>query len=248
MAERRGMLSWILLVVVLIVGFFVGRSIWYSLRDTRAELERQKQKTAELEKRDQQMRAYVDSLNQVLARLEQEERRLLAERNELERRLQSLQREYRSVLARLDSVWEAGAVIAEVEAAYPHWRGQIREATRADGVHALIAPRFFGADAAETKIKLDKSVKEMAVKDSVITNLDQTLSVKNEQVRTLMLKADTLQSNYDNVFAEYKVLDKKYQDLLKKKWFTLNFSPGNILTGAAGFAAGYGVGYLRYKD
>ncbi len=248
MAERRGVISWILLALVVIVAFFVGQSIWHSLQDTRAELDRQKQKTAELEKRDQAMRAYVDSLNQVLVQLEQQEQQLRAERTELERRLQSLQREYRHVLARLDSVWEAGAVIAEVEAAYPHWRGQIREATRADGVHGLLAPRFFGADAAETKIKLDRSGKEIAVKDSVIANLDQTLSVKDEQVRTLMFKADTLQKNYDQVFAEYKVLDEKYRDLLQKKWFSLHFSPGNILTGAAGFAAGYGVGYLQYKD
>lgn len=242
MAKRTGAISWILLILVAIVAVVVGTSIWYSLRDTRAALDEQKKKVAELSRADSLMKTYVDSLNGAFAELLREEERLQAERERLEQELNKIEKKYAKVLARLDTVWTAGAVIHEMDGAFPHWRGQIREATRADGVHALIVPRFFGADAAEAKIKLDKSQEVLAVKDSTIAVLDSTLAIKNAEVQTLVLKADTLQKSYDRVWGEYKILDEQYRKLLVRKWFTLHLGPGNILSAGAGAAAGYVIG------
>jgi predicted nuclease with TOPRIM domain len=242
MSKIKSSVSWILLIIILLVGFFVSQSIWASLKDTRAELARQKAIAEELARKDAAMRAYVDSLNQVLARLEQEEQRLVIERGRLRNELDELQNRYGRIRARLDTLWQAGSVIAELDEAFPHWRGQIREATRSDGVHALIAPRFFGADVAETKAKLDKSLQEIQIKDSTIANLDSTLSIKNEEVKVLTFKADSLQKTYDHLWTEYQALDENYQKLLKQKWFTLRFSPGNILSFVGGGAVGYVIG------
>ncbi len=242
MAKITGGISWILLILVVIVAIVVGTSIWQSLRDTRAALDEQKKKVAELTRADSLMRAYVDSLDGVFAELQREEQRLKAERERLEQELTKIEKKYAKVLARLDTVWTAGAVINELDSAFPHWKGQIREATRADGVHALIVPRFFGADAAETKIKLDKSEEKMAIKDSTISVLDSTLANKSEQVKTLLFKADTLQKSYDRVWGEYKILDEKYRKLLVRKWFTLHLGPGNILSAGVGATAGYLIG------
>jgi peptidoglycan hydrolase CwlO-like protein len=242
MAKRTGVLSSILLILALIVAIVVGVSIWYSLRDTRAALAEQKKKMAELTRADSLMKAYVDSLDGAFAELQREEQRLKAERERLEQELTKIEKKYAKVLARLDTVWTAGAVINELDSAFPHWKGQIREATRADGVHALIVPRFFGADAAETKIKLDKSQEQLANKDGTIAILDSTLTIKNAEVQTLVLKADTLQKSYDRVWGEYKILDEKYRKLLVRKWFTLHLGPGNILSAGLGATAGYLVG------
>ncbi|MGH7599973.1 MAG: Tar ligand binding domain-containing protein [bacterium] len=242
MAKITGGISWILLILVVIVAIIVGTSIWHSLRDTRAALDEQKKKVAELTRADSLMRAYVDSLDRAFAELQREEQRLRAERERLEQELTKIEKKYAKVLARLDTVWTAGAVIHELDSAFPHWKGQIREATRGDGVHALIVPRFFGADAAETKIKLDKSEEKMAIKDSTIAVLDSTLANKSEQVKTLLAKADTLQKSYDRVWGEYKILDEKYRKLLVRKWFTLHLGPGNILSAGIGATAGYLIG------
>ncbi len=242
MAKITGGISWILLILVVIVAIVVGTSIWYSLRDTRAALDEQKKKVAELTRADSLMRAYVDSLDGAFAELQREEQRLIAKRDSLEKALAKIEAKYAKVLARLDTVWTAGAVIHELDSAFPHWKGQIREATRADGVHALLVPRFFGADAAETKIKLDKSEEKMAIKDSTIAVLDSTLAIKNAEVQTLLFKADTLQKSYDRVWGEYKSLDEKYRKLLVRKWFTLHLGPGNFLSAGIGATAGYFIG------
>jgi DNA repair exonuclease SbcCD ATPase subunit len=242
MAKISGAISWILLILVAIVAIVVGTSIWYSLRDTRAALDEQRKKVAELTRADSLMRAYVDSLDGAFAELQREEQRLIARRDSLEKALMKIEAKYAKVLARLDTVWTAGAVINELDGAFPHWKGQIREATRADGVHALIVPRFFGADAAEMKIKLDKSQEELANKASTIAVLDSTLAIKNGEVQTLLFKADTLQKSYDRVWAEYKILDEKYRKLLVRKWFTLHLGPGNILSAGLGATAGYLIG------
>jgi DNA repair exonuclease SbcCD ATPase subunit len=242
MAKISGAISWILLILVAIVAIVVGTSIWYSLRDARAALDEQRKKVAELTRADSLMRAYVDSLDGAFAELQREEQRLIAKRDSLEKALAKIEAQYAKVLARLDTVWTAGAVINELDSAFPHWKGQIREATREDGVHALIVPRFFGADVAETKIKLDKSEEKMAIKDSTIAVLDSALAIKNAEVQTLVLKADTLQKSYDRVWGEYKVLDEKYRKLLVRKWFTLHLGPGNILSAGIGATAGYLIG------
>jgi predicted nuclease with TOPRIM domain len=242
MAKISGGISWILLILVAIVAIVVGTSIWYSLRDTRAALDEQKKKVAELTRADSLMRAYVDSLDGAFAELQREEQRLIARRDSLEKALAKIEAKYAKVLARLDTVWTAGAVISELDSAFPHWKGQIREATRADGVHALIVPRFFGADAAETKIKLDESQEKLANKTRTVAVLDSTLAIKNAEVQTLLLKADTLQSSYDRVWGEYKILDEKYRKLLVRKWFTLHLGPGNILSAGLGATAGYLIG------
>ncbi|MGH7453969.1 MAG: hypothetical protein ACRENG_21640 [bacterium] len=242
MAKITGGISWILLILVVIVAIVVGTSIWYSLRDTRAALDEQRKKVAELTRADSLMRAYVDSLDVVFAELQQEEQKWLAERERLQKELDKLQIKYNKILARLDTLWTAGSVIHELDKAFPHWKGQIREATREDGVHALIAPRFFGADVAETKARFDKSVEELSLKDSTIAVLDSTLAIKNAEVQTLLFKADTLQKSYDRVWEEYKILDEKYRKLLVRKWFTLHLGPGNILSAGVGATAGYLIG------
>jgi hypothetical protein len=242
MAKISGAISWILLILVAIVAIVVGTSIWYSLRDTRAALDEQKKKVAELTRADSLMRAYVDSLDGVFAELQREEQRLIAKRDSLEKVLAKIEAKYAKVLARLDTVWTAGAVISELDSAFPHWKGQIREATRADGVHALLVPRFFGADAAETKIKLNESQEKLANKTRIAAVLDSTLAIKNAEVQTLLFKADTLQRSYDRVWGEYKILDEKYRKLLVRKWFTLHLGPGNILSAGLGATAGYLIG------
>jgi predicted nuclease with TOPRIM domain len=242
MAKISGGISWILLILVAIVAIIVGTSIWYSLRDTRAALDEQRKKVAELTRADSLMRAYVDSLDGAFAEQQQEEQRLIAKRDSLEKALAKIEAKYAKVLARLDTVWTAGAVINELDSAFPHWKGQIREATRADGVHALIVPRFFGADVAETKTKLDESQEKLANRTRTVAVLDSTLAIKNDEVQTLLFKADTLQKSYDRVWGEYKILDEKYRKLLVKKWFTLHLGPGNILSAGLGATAGYLIG------
>ncbi|MFH1943933.1 MAG: hypothetical protein ABIL68_17660 [bacterium] len=241
MGSVKKYISWILLIVFIIIGLVVGRSIWYSLKDTRAKLKAQDEKMAELIRKDASMRAYVDSLDGVLLKLREEERRLEEERTGLQDRLRRLQSEYDRTMARIDTLWEAGSILTELGAAFPHWKGQFWEATRADGIHGLIAPRFFGAEVVEMKSKLDESLETISIKDSTIASMDHSLRIKDESVCVLTFKADSLKSTYENLWGEYGVLDKKYRDLLKKKWFTLRLSPANLLTTGAGLAAGYGV-------
>ncbi|MFQ5823582.1 MAG: hypothetical protein ACE5JB_05960 [bacterium] len=242
MGKSKGAISWILLIIVVVVGLIIGRSIWFSLKDTRAKLKEQELTMAELARKDSLMRVYVDSLDFVLLDLQQKEEHLAAEREQLKKKLNQLQIKYNKTMVRLDTLWEAGSVINELDQAYPHWKGQFWEAKRADGIHGLIAPRLFGADAAETKTKLDNSLKKITLKDSTIAVLDSSLAIKNEEAKALILKADSLQSTYNNLWGEYQVLDEKYKKLLKRKWFTLHLSPGNILTTGVGFAAGYAIG------
>ena len=242
MAKIKGLLSWIILIIVVIAGLIVGRSIWQSLKDTRAELEAQRAKMTELVKEDSLLRAYSDSLDNENAKLRQIEAQLAEERDRLTNKLKRLEYEHKKVLARLDTMWEAKSVQTELDAAFPEWKGQFWEAQRSDGIHGLIVPRFFGAQAAEVKNKFDKSEKELAAKDRIISNYDSALTVKDSRINNLTLKADSLRSQYDKVFAEYGILDEKYTDLLKRKWFTLHLGPGNIISAGTGFGIGYLVG------
>lgn len=244
MGRIKGLISWILLIVLVIVGLFVGRSIWTSLQDTRAKLKEQEKKMTELARRDSSMRAYVDSLDVVISELREREARLAEERDQLQDRLARLQIQYDRAMARIDTLWEASSVVEELDRAFPHWKGQFREAMRADGIHGLIAPRFFGAEVVEIKTKLDKSQKELYLKDSTITNLNNTLAVKDSIEQALSLKSDSLQSSYNNLWGEYQVLDTKYRDVLKRKWFTLHLGMDNIVSAGIGLAAGYGIGKL----
>jgi predicted transcriptional regulator len=245
MGKIKKYIAWILLIIVLIVGFIVGRSIWFSLKDTRAKLKEQKEKMEELVKKDASMRAYMDSLDQVLLELKAEEERLASERERLSKRLAELQKKYSETIAKIDTLWTASGIINELEAAFPHWKGQFWAAIRGDGVHGLIAPQFFGAEVVEIKADLDNRIQQLVIKDSTIANLDSTIFIKDRRIEALTLKADSLKASYENVWSEYKILDKKYTDLLKRKWFTLHLDPGNIISAGVGFGAGYAVGGLK---
>lgn len=244
MSKIKRNISWILLVIVLVVGFVVGRSIWFSLKDTRARLKEQENKMKELVEKDARMRAYVDSLDQVLFMLKAEEEKLANERERLAKKLAELQKKYNETIAKIDTLWTAGGIISELDAAFPHWRGQFWAAIRGDGIHGLIAPQFFGAEVVEIKADLDHRIQQLIIKDSTIANLDSTIFIKDRRIEALVLKADSLGATYDDLWGEYKILDKKYTDLLKRKWFTLHLDPANILSAGVGFGAGYAVGRL----
>lgn len=240
MAESRGIISWVIIAVLVLVGAAVGWSIWSSLRDTRAKLEAQKKIMEELERQNSAVKHYADSLDALIVTLGQREQLLAAEREELQRRLAQVQQEYNKIRARLDKLWSAESVNHELDQAFPHWAGQFWEASRSDGVHALMAPRFFGAEVVEIKAEVDKSRKEISLKDSTIASFGESMRGKDEVIKLLNLKADSLRSTYDNLFAEYQALDQKYRKEVKSHWF--KFTPGNILSAGAGFGAGYLVG------
>ena len=191
------------------------------------------------------MRAYVDSLDLVLLELKLEEQRLATERERLSIRLEELQKKYNETIAKIDTLWTASGIINELDAAFPHWRGQFWAAIRGDGIHGLIAPQFFGAEVVEIKADLDNRIEQLIIKDSTIANLDSTIFIKDHRIEALTLKADSLKSTYENVWSEYKILDQKYTDLLKRKWFTLHLGPGSIISAGVGFGAGYAVGKLK---
>ena len=245
MSKIKKYISWILLIIVLIIGFLVGRSIWYSLKDTRAKLKEQEKKMEELVEKDARMRAYVDSLDQVLLKLKEEEETLAKERERLAEKLAELQKEYNETIAKIDTLWTAKAIISELDNAFPHWKGQFWAAVRGDGIHGLIAPQFFGAEVVEMKANLNHCTQQITIKDSTIANLDNTIFIKDNRIEALTLKSDSLKSTYENLWGEYKILDKKYTDLLKRKWFTLHLDPGNIISAGVGFGAGYLVGNLK---
>lgn len=245
MSKIKKYIAWILLIIVLIIGFVVGRSIWYSLKDTRAKLKEQEKKMEELVKKDARMRAYVDSLDQVLLKLKEEEETLAQERERLAKKLAELQKKYNETIAQIDTLWTANAIINELDSAFPHWKGQFWAALRGDGIHGLIAPRFFGAEVVEMKANFNNCLQQMTIKDSTIANLDNTLLIKDRRIEALTLKADSLKATYENLWSDYKILDKKYTDLLKRKWFTLHLDPGNIISAGVGFGAGYLVGNLK---
>lgn len=237
---KRG-IPWMLLLIVLVVGFIVGKSIWYSLKDTRAELAKQKAKMAELVRNDSLMHIYVDSLDLEILALQREEQRLANEREQLKLQLDALRTKYNQTMARIDTLWAASSVITELDNAFPHWQGQFWAATRADGIHGLIAPRFFGAEVVEIKDSLALKTAELSIKDSKIRNLEELSSIKDKKFELCTMKADSILTTYNHLLAEYKVLDDRYTELLKRKWFTLHLSPGNIVAAGAGLAAGYAI-------
>lgn len=240
MANNKSLASWIVTAIVILVALAVGWSIWSSLQDTRAKLKAQEEKMKELENERAAVQRFADSLDTVIAGLNERERELVAERQKLENQLKNLRRQYQETLGRLDRLWTADQVNHELDQAFPHWAGQFWEATRSDGVHALIAPRFFGAEVAEIKAEVDKSRKEIALQDSTIKSFGESMLGKDQVIKLLNLKADSLRSTYDNLFAEYQALDKKYRKEVKSHWF--KFTPGNVLSAGAGFGAGYVVG------
>ncbi len=245
MSKVKRSIAWVLLIVVLIIAFVVGRSIWQSLKDTRAKLKEQERKMEELIEKDARMRRYVDSLDQVLLALKIEEQRLATERERLARRLAELQRKYNETVAKIDTLWSASSIITELDTAFPHWRGQFWSAVRNDGIHGIIAPQFFGAEVLEIKAELDYKTQQVMLKDSTIATLDSTLIIKDKRIEALALKADSIKATYENLWKEYQVLDKKYTDLLKRKWFTLHLGLGNLVSAGVGFGAGYLVGSLK---
>src|SRR5574341_1507646 len=240
MAANKGLVSWIIMAILIVVGLAVGWSIWSSLQDTRAKLKAQEEKMKELESKDAALNRYVDSLNVVLAEVRAREAELAAQRDDLKKRLEKLQHDYNRAIARLDKLWEAKDVIHELDGAFPNWAGQFFTATRHDGVHGLIAPQFFHAEVLEIKTELDTRQKEVALKDSTIASFENSMALKDEEIRIVTLQADSIRSTYNNLFAEYQTLDQKYRTEVKSHWF--KFSLGNAVYAGVGFGAGFLVG------
>ena len=240
MAANRGLVSWIIIAILIVVGVAVGWSIWNSLQDARAKLKAQAEKMKELEQRDAALNRYLDSLNVVLAEVRAHEAELAAQRDDLKKRLEKLQQDYNRAIGRLDKLWEAKEVIHELDGAFPNWAGQFFAATRHDGVHGLIAPQFFHAEVLEIKTELDTRQQEVALKDSTIRSFEKSMTLKDEEIRIITLQADSLRSTYNNLFAEYQALDEKYRKEVKSHWF--KFSLGNAVYTGLGFGAGFLVG------
>jgi chromosome segregation ATPase len=240
MANNRSLISWAIIAVLLVVGLAVGWSIWSSLKETRAKLQAQDAKVRELETKDAAMKHYADSLDAMIATLGERQQLLVAEREELQRKLEIVQREYRQTRARLDKMWTAGEINHELDQAFPEWAGQFWEAQRSDGVHAIIAPRLWGAQVAEVIADMKKSEQEGDIRERSLATFEESTQLQDSTIKLLTMKADSLRGAYDNLWAEYQELDKKYRKEVKSHWF--KFTPGNILSAGAGFGAGYLVG------
>lgn len=236
MPKFKSLLPWIFLALVLVAGFFVGRSILASLSDTRAALARQQAIADSLQRNDTNMRRVVDSLDTALEASKARVAALAYERDSLDQALAHMTGQYARTQARLDTLWEGGAVIAELDDYFPSWRGQIREATRGDGVHALIAPRFFGANVAEKMAELTNTTETLRNREAYLANLEASHREQDGQIDALTTQRDTLQTTYDTLYVAYQDLDGRYRDLLKRKWFQLKIEPG--------FWTGVGLGAL----
>ena len=237
---NKNLLSWIPMTVLIVVGLVIGWSIWSSLQDTRAKLEAQKKKMAEIESKDASMIRYVDSLEVVLNILKERDEVLVNEREEYMTQLAVLEYKHQQVLAKIDTLWEFSEVNNELDSAFPEWKGQFWEASRPDGVHSIIVPRFFGADVAEIKREYDKSKEEIAFKDSLIDNFEESLNNKDDQIKTVTTQRDSIKTTYKNLFSEYGVLNDKYIKEVKAGWF--KFSLGNALYAGGGLGLGYFIG------
>jgi len=243
MATNRGLISWVIIAVLLAVGLAVGWSIWSSLQETRAKLQAQEEKAQELERKNTAVKKYSDSLDAVVANLGERQQQLVAEREELQKKLEIVQREYQKTRARLDKMWTAGEINHELDQAFPEWAGQFWDAKRSDGVHAIIAPRLWGAQVAEMKAEIDARQEEGELQTRSLSSFEESTQIQDSTITLLTLKADSLRSAYDNLFVEYQELDKKYRKEVKSHWF--KFTPGNMLSAGAGFGAGYLVGSAK---
>ena len=238
--DKKGLLSWIPMALLILVGGAIVWSIWSSLVDTMAKLEAQEKKMAEILGKDVDMNRYVDSLEVVLSFLQQRDSVLTREREDFMVQLAVLEYKHQRALARIDTLWEFSEVNEELDRVFPQWRGQFMEARRPDGVHSIIVPRFFGAYVSEIKTELDNSDQKMAVKDSLIDNYKESLVNKDNQVNTVVAQRDSIETTYTDLLSEYKVLDQKYRKEVKSHWF--KFSLGNAVYAGVGFGAGYLIG------
>jgi hypothetical protein len=238
--DKKGLLSWIPMALLILVGGAVIWSIWSSLVDTRAKLEAQQKKMAEILGKDVDMNRYVDSLEVVLSFLQQRDSVLTREREQFMVQLAVLEYKHQQALARIDTLWEFSEVNEELDRVFPQWKGQFMEARRPDGVHSIIVPRFFGAYVSEIKTELDNSDQKMAVKDSLIGNYKESLVNKDTQVNTVVAQRDSIETTYTDLLSEYQVLDQKYRKEVKSHWF--KFSLGNAVYAGVGFGAGYLIG------
>lgn len=237
---NKSILVWIVRAFLLLVVIAVVWSLWSSLRDTRAKLEAQRKKMQEIEQRDRNLTQYLDSLNSVIRILGQREDSLTRERDRLWAELQRINRRYADILSRVDTLWEVGAINTALDAAFPHWAGQFRDARRADGVHAILVPQMFGPEVIEIKTELDQSQEVLENKNREIANLEQMLSTREQRVAAVTQQRDSLQTTYDNLLGEYRELDRKYRKEVLSHWFKI--SVGNVVSAGVGFGAGYLIG------
>lgn len=241
MSSLVSRLSWLLLVVVSLIGLFLGRHLHKLLKEREAKIAEQQQIMRDLEHKNRQVRAYSDSLDKVLLGLYHQQDSLTIEHKKLQSSLIRVRHELHTVLARLQTAWETGEVIHEMDQAFPTWHGQFHEATRGDGIHGIIAPQFFGMQVVELKTKWQASENIIKNKDSTIANLEQLNQVKTKEIAVWTLKSDSLQKTYDNLWREYNVVDKKYQKCLKTKWCSINLSMDNLVAAGLGLAGGYAI-------
>ena len=192
------------------------------------------------------MNRYIDSLEVVLNYLNQREQDLAEERTRLIKQLARLEVEYNHNLGRIDKLWEAGEINAQLDTLFPSWKGQFWAATRSDGIHGIIVPRMFGAEVAEIKTEFDKNEDKMEIKEKEIANYQETMGVKDEKIETIAQQRDSIKTTYDDLMGEYKDLNDKYNKEVKSRWFKL--IPGNALSAGVGLGAGYFIGKAVGKD
>lgn len=239
-ANKRGIISWIIIAILGIVGIAVGMSIYSSLKDTRAKLKAQEETMAKLEQRNEELQGFLKNEQEKIDSLRQEKEQLAHQRDALRADLVRLNKKYLATLAKIDGLWEAKDVFTELDRYFPTWQGQFHEAQRSDGVHGFIAPRFWGAQVAEEMAELQKRRTEVLLKDSLIVNYQQDSTLTVQEIFHLEGQRDSLKVVYDSLFTEYGILDKKYKKEVKSGWF--RFTAPNAVYLGLGAGAGYLIG------
>ncbi len=234
-------LGWILFLVIILVGLFIGRHLQKLFKENETKIAEQQQIMRDLEHKNRQVRAYSDSLDQVLLGLYHQQDSLAIAHKKLQFNLIRVRQELHDARARLETAWETGDVLHEMDKAFPTWQGQFHAATRGDGIHGIIAPQFFGMQAVELQTKWQSSESIIKNKDSTIANLEQQEQLKKKEIAVWTLKSDSLQKTYNNLWQEYNAVDKNYQKCLKRKWCSINLSMDNLVAAGIGLAGGYAI-------
>ena len=237
---NKGIISNIIMVVFLIIVLAILWSAWSSLKDTRIKLQAQQEKREELDRKDQAMNHYVDSLKSVINFLKEKETELASEREVYRLKLVALEQEFKKRLGSIDKLWEQKDFEKELNMAFPQWNNQFWEAMRSDSVHGIIVPRLFAGEVLEIKTELDNREGELVIKDSLIGNYRETIGFKDQEIDNITLQRDTVQTNYNNLYNEYGLLEKKYQKEVTSGWFKI--TPGNLISAGLGLGAGYAIG------
>lgn len=241
MANNRSVVSWIVLAVLLLVGLAVGRSIWSSFQDTKAKLEAQKREMEQVKKDNVRLAALRDSLHLENKKLAAQEAQLLEDKKTLNEELARLRIQHHNDLARINKLWEADSIIAELDAAFPEWKGKFWQAKTPNGLEGMIAPRFFSAQVLEIMADNKGNQAELGNCNRRVTNTDSLYSVSKKRNANLQVEVDSLATTYNTLFGKYQTLNDKYNKEVKSHWF--KFTPSNAIT----LGAGLGVGYLIWN-